>query len=123
MSDETKPDLTAFLAKFSAPVLGFISLVSSIYGFVKLFAEKDAGLFTLVSLIVGILLLLGICLYYARFWQPESQDKSHSAFAPSLSNEQVKTQKQKEKQRKTVRRSAIAGLILIPILTAASFGG
>jgi hypothetical protein len=61
----------AFLKNSSAPILAIISFISSVYGFVKLFADKDAGLVTLISLIIGILLLLGICLYYARFWQPE----------------------------------------------------
>jgi hypothetical protein len=87
-----------FLKNSSAPILAIISFIASVYGFVKLFADKDAELVTLISLIIGILLLLGICLYYARFWQPEQQDKGRSLFEPSLSDEQVKAQARKERQ-------------------------
>ena len=112
-------NLRMFLKESTALILAGISFISGVYGFVKLFADKDAGLLTLISLTVGILLLLGICLYYARLWQPEKQDRGRSAFAPA-SDEQVKAQAKKERQRKRVRRLAVAGLILIPIL---SFSG
>ncbi|NJP09731.1 MAG: hypothetical protein HC866_09780 [Leptolyngbyaceae cyanobacterium RU_5_1] len=121
--NDAQSGLGAFLQTFSAPVLMVISVISSIHGFVKLFADKDAGLITIVSLAIGILLLFGVCLYYARFWKPEAQDKSTSAFAPAPSDQQVKAQAKKEKQRKTIRRSAIAGLVLIPILTIAGMVG
>ncbi len=121
MSDRNSSnyDLRAFLNQMSALVLAVISFISGVYGFVKLFADKDAGLVTLISLTVGILLLLGVCLYYARFWQPERQDRRQSAFSP-MSDEQVQALAKKERRRKRVRRLAIAGLILIPIL---SFSG
>jgi len=111
--------LRAFLNQMSVPVLAVISFISGVYGFVKLFADKDAGLITLISLTVAILLLLSVCLYYARFWQPEQQDKGYSAFSP-LSEQQVNAQAKTERHRKRIRRLAIAGLILIPIL---SIGG
>ena len=120
MSDRgsSNNSLRTFLNQTSVPVLAVISFISGVYGFVKLFADKDAGLITLISLAVGILLLLSVCLYYARFWQPEKQDKGHSAFSP-LSDQKLKAQAKTERQRKQVRRSAIAGLILIPILSCA----
>jgi tetratricopeptide (TPR) repeat protein len=121
--DDSNTSLGAFLKNFSAPLLGIISFISSVYGFVKLFAEQDTGLITFISLGVGILLLLGICLYYARFWKPEKQDKGRLLFEPSLSDEQVKAQAKKERRRKLVRRLAIAGLILIPILSGSGFAG
>jgi len=108
--------LRAFLNQMSVPILAVISFISGVYGFVKLFADKDAGLITLISLTVAILLLLSVCLYYARFWQPERQDKGYSAFSP-LSEQQVNAQAKTERHRKRIRRSAIAGLILIPTLS------
>jgi tetratricopeptide (TPR) repeat protein len=121
--DDSNTSLGAFLKNFSAPLLGIISFISSVYGFVKLFAEQDTGLITFIALGVGILLLLGISLYYARFWKPEQQDKGRSLFEASLSDEQVKAQAKKERRRKLVRRLAITGLILIPILSGSSFAG
>lgn len=100
------------------PNLAVISLISGVYGFVKLFADQDAGLITLISIAMGVLLLFGICFYYARFWKPERQDKGNSAFV-SLTDQQVRAQARIERQRKRIRRSAIAGLILMPILTCA----
>ncbi len=44
--EKTTDGLKAFLKKPTAPILGFISLVSSIYGFFKLFVEQDIGLLT-----------------------------------------------------------------------------
>jgi len=125
MSDRDNPNssLESFLKKFSGPVLAVVSFISGVYGFVKLFADKDAGLVALTSLGVAILLLLGICLYYARFWQPEQQDKGRSLLQPALSDEQVNAQAKKERQRKRIRRFAIAGLIMIPILCASGVAG
>ena len=125
MSDDNKTitSLGAFLTKFSAPIVGIIAFISNLNGFIKLFAEKDAGLITIISLIVGILLLFGICLYYARFWKPEKQDKSISGFPLTLTNEQVQAQATKETGRKRVRRAAVAGLVLVPLLTFAGIGG
>jgi tetratricopeptide (TPR) repeat protein len=114
--------LGTFLNQMSALILTVISFISGIYGFVKLFADKDAGLVTLISLTVGILLLLGVCLYYARFWQPERQDQGQSAFSP-MSDEQGQAQAKKERHRQWVRRLAIAGLILIPILSLSGVAG
>jgi tetratricopeptide (TPR) repeat protein len=113
--DNANSSLGTFLKNFSAPILTAISFISSVYGFVKLFADKDSGLITLIALGVGILLALSICLYYALFWKPEQQDKGRSLFTPSLLDEQEKAQAKKERQRKQVRRLAVAGLILIPI--------
>ncbi len=120
-NNDSNASFGVFVKNSSALVLAVISFISSVYGFVKLFADKDAGLITLISLIVGILLLLSICLYYARFWKPEKHDKARSAFEPSLSDEQVKAHSQKERLRRLVRRLAFAGLILLPILSISGF--
>ncbi len=123
-SNDSNSNLRAFLKNSSTLILASISFISSIYGFVKLFGDKDAGLVTLISLMVGILLLLSICLYYARFWQPEKQDKGRpSAFEPPLSDKQVKAQAKKEQRRKLIRRSAVAGLFLVPILSVSGAAG
>ena len=121
--DDANSSLGTFLKSFSVPILTAISFISGVYGFVKLFADKDAGLITLIALGVGILLLLSICLYYARFWRPERQDKGRSLFEPSLSDERVQAQAKQERQRKRVRRLAVAGLILIPILSVSGAVG
>ncbi|UBF25660.1 hypothetical protein K9N68_29545 [Kovacikia minuta CCNUW1] len=125
MSDDNtgKTGLGAFLTRFSAPIAAILAFITSVHGFTKLFAEKDAGLITLISLAVGILLFWGICFYYARLWKPEEQDKGASAFAPASTDKQVKAQATKEKRRRVIRRSAIAGLVLIPVLTVAGIFG
>ncbi len=120
MSDrDSNNSLKTLLTQTSALILAVISLISGVYGFVKLFGDQDAGLITLISISMGVLLLLGICLYYARFWKPERQDKGNSAFVPPT-DQQVRAQAKIERQRKQIRRSAIAGVILIPILSCAS---
>jgi tetratricopeptide (TPR) repeat protein len=114
--------LGTFLHRMSAPILAVISLVSGVYGFVKLFADTDAGLVALIALTVGIGLLFGVCLYYARFWQPERQEQRPSGFAP-LSEARRNAQAQTARQRKRLRRFAMAGLILIPIVSGAGVAG
>lgn len=106
----------------SAFILAVISFISGVYGFVKLFADKDAGLVTSISLTVGVLALLGVCLYYARFWRPGRQDQGQPASAP-ISAEQTQAQAKKERHRQWVRRLATAGLILIPILSLFGVAG
>jgi tetratricopeptide (TPR) repeat protein len=125
MSDDNtgKTGLGVFLTRFSTPIAATLAFITSIYGFIKLFADKDVGLIAQISLTVGIFLFWGICLYYARLWKPEEKDKGLSAFAPAPTDKQVKAQAKKEKRRKVVRRSAIAGLILIPLLTVAGIAG
>jgi tetratricopeptide (TPR) repeat protein len=125
MSDHDNADSSfwTFFEKISAPIIFVISFIPSVYGLVKLFADKDTGLINLITLCVGILLLLSVFLYYARFWKPEQQDKGRSLIDLALSDERVKVQERKEKQRKWVRRLAVAGLILIPILCGSGFAG
>ena len=124
MSDrnDSSNGLGAFLNRMSARILAGISFVSGVYGFVKLFADRDAGLVTLISLTVGIVVLLGVCLYYVRFWQPERHDQGRSAASPT-SDEQVHAQAREERHRRWIRRSAMAGLILIPVLAVSGVAG
>ncbi|WP_181357632.1 hypothetical protein [Stenomitos frigidus] len=46
MSDDNKTNvnLGAYLTKFSAPIAGIIAFITSLNGFLKLFADKDVGL-------------------------------------------------------------------------------
>lgn len=124
MADDSgsKSGLGGFLTRFSGPIAAILALITSLYGFVKLFADKDAGLVTVISLIVALLLVLGMCLYYARFWKPELGDKSYSGFVPA-SRDLETQQAHKEKRRKLIRRSAVAGLVLIPLLTISGIAG
>jgi tetratricopeptide (TPR) repeat protein len=125
MSDSNTADngLGTFLTQISSLILAVISFISGIYGFIKLFADKDSGLITLISLTVGILLLLGICLYYAALKQPQQQqDQWESAFMP-LSAEQVQAREKNARNWHRMHRIAIAGLILIPILCMIGVAG
>ncbi len=114
--NDSNPSLGTFLKNLSTPVSSVISFILVVYGLFKLFADKDAGLLALISLTVGILLLLSICLYYARLCKPEQQDKGQSGFL-SLSDAQVKAQAKEKQNRKWIRRLANTGLIMIPILS------
>ncbi len=120
--DTSRYNLRTFLNEMSAAILAVISFISGVFGFIKLFADKDAGLIAFVSLTVGILLLFAVCLYYARFWRPEREDDREFASSP-VSQEQVQAQKQKQRQRSFIRRTAIAGLFAIPVLVVSGVAG
>jgi tetratricopeptide (TPR) repeat protein len=116
----SKLDLGVFLETlkaFGMPLLILFSAIFSVYGCIQLFAQNNDGIITRISLSISIVLFLGICLYYARFWRPEQTDQGILSFDQST----VQNQQQKENQRKLTRRSAVAGLILIPLLSAAGF--
>jgi hypothetical protein len=90
MSDNNNSTgLGAFLTKFTAPIAGIIAFITSLNGFFKLFADKDAGLITIISLVVGILLLLGICFYYARFWKRRIKDATGFLFQDRITPDLV----------------------------------
>jgi uncharacterized membrane protein HdeD (DUF308 family) len=118
---DSKSGIQEWMKNLSAFILGAIALFKGITEFVKLF-QGDAELLTWITLAASIALLIGICLYYARFWQPEKDDKGTSGFTPTT-DDQVKQQASKEKQRKLIRRAALAGLVLVPLLSLAGFAG
>jgi uncharacterized membrane protein HdeD (DUF308 family) len=72
---DSKGGIQDWVKNLSAFVLGAIALFKGINEFIKLFQGNDAELLTWITLISCIALLCGICLYYARFWQPEKTDK------------------------------------------------
>lgn len=120
---EVKSNLTMFFAKFITPLVGLISLATTLHNFVKLLSDpKEAGTLTLILLGFGILGLIGVCLYYARFWQPEEADQGIALFIPDPTGNQVKQHQRKINQRQWIRRSAVTGLITIPLLTLGGFG-
>jgi hypothetical protein len=63
-------DLPEFLKNTIAPIVGFISLTSTVIGFFKIFIEKDSGPFVFIFLAAGILCLEVIFYYYAYRWEP-----------------------------------------------------
>ena len=94
-----------------------LGLVTTLVGFVKLW-QGDAGLVTLVLLVLGVLLVWLACLYFARFWQPEQQDESPKLVLPAPTGKPEKQQQKQEKKRKGIRRLAVVGLVLVPLLAA-----
>jgi len=73
---ESKGGVWDWVKNLSAFVLGAIALIKGVSEFVKLFQGSDAELITWIILIACITVLCAISLYYARFWQPEKDDKS-----------------------------------------------
>lgn len=120
---ESETNLTTFFSKLIAPISGFISLAITLLSVVNLLNEpKNAGNLTIILIGLGILGLIGVCLYYARFWQPEKADQGIPLFIPNPTGRQVKQQQRNLKQRQFIRRSAVAGLITIPLLTLSGLG-
>lgn len=121
-SNGSKNDLFQLFQRIASGITFVTGFISSLVGFILLLQDpKKVGITTALLLIVGIGLLWGTCIYYARFWKPELQDKSPSAFQPKPSDRQVKAQQIKEQRRKIVRRSAFVGVFAIPILTVVGF--
>jgi tetratricopeptide (TPR) repeat protein len=110
------------LRPFALAVSIALYLTLLIVGFVLLWRD-GAGFVPLLLLIVGSGLLSLTCLYYAWFWKPEVQDKSPLIPEGSPADEKVKRQRTKQRSRQQVRRLAIAGFFLIPLLTCAVFFG
>jgi tetratricopeptide (TPR) repeat protein len=110
------------LRPFALVISIALYLTLLIVGFVLLWRD-GAGFVPLLLLIVGSGLLSLTCLYYAWFWKPEVQDRSPLIPEGSLDNERVKRQRTKQRSRQQVRRLAIAGFFLIPLLTCAGFFG
>jgi tetratricopeptide (TPR) repeat protein len=117
---KTTDRLKAFLKMPLVLIGGFISLVSTIYGFLKLFVEQDIRLLIYIILAVLIFIVFLICLYYAFFGKPEFQDTGSSIISLPT-NVLIKSQKKREKKQRIVRYFSFIGLILIPTLTIFGF--
>jgi len=132
MSNQTVPKnpLQFFQAVWQQIVLLF-GVITGVFAFVKAF-QDNFDLYAKISLITCIMLIWLTCLYYARFWNPEVQDKGlekPSNFAPpqeweqyeSKLREQEQDQAVREQQRKQIRHRGITGLIIIPLISVAGF--
>jgi tetratricopeptide (TPR) repeat protein len=111
-----------WLQRLGGLITFITGFVTGLVGFVKL-VQGNAGLVTLILLVLGIGLILLACLYFARFWQPEKQDETPKLILTAPTDKQVQLQQKKEQRRKAVRRSAVAGLVLVPLLTLSGFAG
>ena len=94
--------------------LAYLACLS--WGFVRLW-QDGADFTTLLLLIAGSGLLSLTCLYYARFWKPELQDRSPSSSELLDTDEQVRKQRIKNRSRQRTRRLALIGIFAIPLLT------
>jgi tetratricopeptide (TPR) repeat protein len=119
-SSESGRGFGQWLQQLGGLITGVVGFVTGLVGFVQL-VKGNAGLVTLILLVFGIGLIWLTCLYFERFWQPEQQDETAGFIQPALTDKQVKLQQQKEQRRKAVRRSAVAGLVLVPLLTLGGF--
>ena len=121
--------LLQWLQRIAGGITALTGFVAGLVGFIQL-VQGNADLATALLLTVGIGLLWSACLYYFRFWQPEAKDQglpAPSAFQPEEERRQYaiqvdkfqRQQAQWQKRRKAIRRSALVGLIVIPLLSLA----
>lgn len=112
--------LWAFIKKVWGGVVFFAGIVSAVLGCISWWRQGNSGLFTLVLIGVGICLFLLTCIYYVRFWKPETEDGKSVILLPNSRNP-VESQGVREKRRKRVRWLARLGLMIIPFLVWAGF--
>ena len=110
------------LRPFALVISIALYLMLLITGFVLLWRD-GAEFVPLLLLILGSGFLSLTCFYYAWFWKPELQDRSPPIAAGSATEEQVKKQRTKQRSRQQIRRLAIVGFFLIPLLTCGGFLG
>lgn len=101
-------------------VTGVVGFITMIVGFIQL-VRGSGGLVTLLLLALGISLLWLMCLYFVRFWRPEQQDETPKGFYTEPTERQIDIQARREKRRYIVRRYALVGLMLVPILTISGY--
>ena len=109
-----------FVSQLQALILGLFGVISAVVGFIKL-VQGNAGLITLILLALGIVSIWLVCFYFTHLWKPESSDGNTKLILPASSDRQIKQQNKKVRQRKLIRRSALAGLIMVPLLTIGSW--
>jgi tetratricopeptide (TPR) repeat protein len=114
--------LKDWLQQIAAVITALTGFFAGLLGFVQLF-RGNASLATLLLLGIGVVLIWLVCLYFARFWQPEQGDRAPSGIQPPPTQQQEAAQALKVKRRKVVRWSARFGLVLVPLLVAASYVG
>jgi hypothetical protein len=114
--------LKDWLQQIAAVITALTGFFAGLLGFVQLF-RGNASLATLLLLGIGVVLIWLVCLYFARFWRPEQGDRAPSGIQPPPTQQQEAAQALKVKRRKVVRWSARFGLVLVPLLVAASYVG
>ena len=109
-----------FVGQLQALVLGLFGFVSAVVGFVIL-VQGNTGLVTIVLLALGVSLIWLACLYFARFWKPEQLDVKTGLILPPPTEKQDRPQRKKEKQRQVIRRAALVGLVIVPLMAIGSW--
>ncbi|MEO1349522.1 MAG: tetratricopeptide repeat protein, partial [Cyanobacteria bacterium J06635_15] len=132
MSDKSSESgLLKLWQRIAGGITAITGFIAGLLGFIQL-VQGNAGLATTLLLIVGIGLLWVACLYYARFWKPEAKDQGPakpSSFLPDEERRQYELelkkfqgqQARRQTRRKMIRRSALIGVIIIPLLLLAGF--
>ena len=101
-----------------AAVIAFISLIVSF----AISVQSNVSLVVSISIVIGIGIALLACFYFAFFWKPEKEDRSPAIILPSTRTDKpISDYSRKVKQRKAVRRTALGGLILVPLLSIGGF--
>ena len=120
MSDKNTGDLFDSIKENWDKLLFLCGIVAGVVGVIPL-VQKDPKLYISVTLGVIAVIAIFACIFYAFFWQPEADDGKSSLILPGSDNP-IKSQGKKEKQRKIVRRLARLGLIFIPLLLVSGLG-
>lgn len=115
-------DLGQWLQQIAGGITAITGFVAGLVGFAQL-VQGEVGLITLLLLGLGIGLIWLACLYFARFWQPEKQDKAPGGIQPLPTPAQEQALARRVRQRRVVRWSAKVGLVLVPLLLLAGYFG
>ena len=110
-----------FVGQLQILIPGIIGSISAVVGFVKL-AQGNAGLVTLIFLALSVSLVWLLSFYFTWLWKPENSDGKAGLILPALTDKEVHRHKKKEWQRKLVRRLALIGLVMVPLLTIGGWG-
>ena len=99
MGKQNKNGFGKLVNQLNGLILGLVGFVSVIVGFFKL-AQGNAGLVALIFLALGVAIIWLACLYFFRFWKPESIDSKSNLYVTRQTKRQEKRQHQKEQLRK-----------------------
>ena len=121
MSDNgNDKNLWQWLQNVQGVVLAITALIGALFAFIQVI-QGDTDLATAILWFVGISFVWLSCLYFFRFWRPEKQDGSSKLVLPPPTDRQVKKYRQKISQRKLIRRTALVGLLLVPLLAISGY--
>ena len=121
MSGKKDSGFLSWLTDIRGAITATVTFISLIVAFV-VSMQSNASLAIIISTAVGVGVLLLACLYFALLWKPERNDKSAAIIVPSAKTDTaVAVYNRRVKQRKAIRRTAIGGLVLIPLLFIGGF--